>query len=146
MTYGAELVDQHELLWKWLNTFPALVTAAPGGIYGPPGLPDGWTPDDGATLMFLGGDFQGDPDIPVTPNTYRIHAYGYDNVSARALYRVLYGSIHRARGQKIAITGGNGLVIYCKQLTGPNPQTNPTSGWIYDWGTWSIHMAENFVP
>lgn len=146
MTYSAQLVDQHELLWEWLNSFSTLTTAATGGIYGPPGLPDEWTPDSGPTIMFLDGSFRGDPDSPVTPNSYRIHAYAYDNVSARSLYRILYGLIHRAKGQVIPITGGNGIIIYCKMITGPNPQTDPTSGWIYDWGLFEIHMAENFVP
>lgn len=146
MTYSAELIDQNELFWAWLTSFPTLVAAAPGGIYGPPGLPDGWTPESGKTLMFLNGSFQGNPDTPVTPNMYRIHAYGYDGVQARSLFRVLYGLIHRASHQLVAITGGNGLIIYCKMLNGPNPQTDPNAGWEYDWGTFEVLMAENFIP
>lgn len=143
-----DLIDQNELLYAYLTSFATLIAAAPGGIYGPPGLPDGWTPKSGRTLTFLNGDFSNNLNInaPETENIYRIHAYGFDNVDARTLYRTLYKTIHRKGKKKIAITGGNGLIIGCWQDDGPTPVTESASGWVYDYGIWRIKMMEGYVP
>jgi len=141
----AELVDQNELLHTYLKTLAPIVSATSGRIYGPPGLPDGWTPVVGKTLVFMNGEFTGDASVPKTENQYRFLCYGFDEVDARSLYRVLYGNLHRVHRKTVAITGGNGLLIYAKQNTGPYSATDPSSGWCWNWGMWEIHMAENFV-
>lgn len=145
MTYSAELIDHNELVHTWLLSIPELVTAAPGGIYGPPGLPSEWTPDRGSSIMFLDGQFQGDVDTPIARTQYRFNVYGFDNIAARILFRKLYRNIHRARAVRVAITGGYGVIMYSEMVTGPNPQTDPSSGWMYDWATFQIQMAENLV-
>ena len=145
MKYQAQLVHQHEILWNLLNSIPAIVSAAPGGIYGPPGTPDDWTPENGRTLVFLGGSFTENSDMPTTQNQYRILCYGQDGIDAANLYRIVYANLHRRGSEVVPITGGNALFIYAKQTSGPNDNTDSSSGWNWCWGMWEIHLAENYI-
>lgn len=126
-----------------LDSISQIVAAAPGGIYGPPGLPQGWTPSSGATIVYTADDGRSDWGVPRIEARTTIRCYASGPQACRAVSAVVNAYLHRTSLTKFTFGGRVYAAQYAEKANGPIYIREPDTEWEYDLVTYNIGWIEH---
>lgn len=121
----------------------AVVAAAPGGIFGPPGLPQGWTPSSGTTLVYTTDDSPSQWGTPTIAVRTMIRCYGLGPQACRAASSVVAATLHRASRQTFSYSGRTYLTMYVEKADGPTYTREPDTEWEFDLLIFNVGWVEH---
>ena len=123
-------IDGDLLMYKYLTSVTALMTAVTNRIYGPPlGVPAGIT-EPKTFIKFACDGGPGHPDIPMASERFIFHCYGATQSEAQGVFRALFDALHRVGRQAVTTsTGVTALLRRADLESGPTDLPELELGW-----------------
>lgn len=109
-------------------------------IYGPPGIPAGWTIRN--AVEFAGDGGPGDINIPIGRESFAVNCYARSSPEARQVYMAVRAALHRKRHQRLVIDGQTYLFQYAQLMGGPADRVDPVDGWNFVYCSFMVHFGE----
>jgi len=123
------MIDGARLVYEVLTSDSDLVAETGGSIYGPPGLPAGFTLKK--AVMFYGDGGDESTQLPVVEQTFTFHCYGETSAQARRVYSVLSDALWRKAGENVTVNSETWRLIFTWHGGGPYDLVEPELGWPY---------------
>lgn len=141
-------VDTMELLLSYLGAQSTLTTAVTTAtvnkgrpqIYGPPGVPDGWTLSKAVVCLRQHGTAS--LDLPLGYQTFQIRCYAPKSWQASQLFTIVQGLLHRRDATFVPVQGGEALLQFGQLTSGPVDSVEPETNWPFVLGMFLLHLGE----
>ena len=123
-------LDSDSIMYGYLTSVTALMTATGNRIYGPPlGVPAGIT-EPKTFIKFSCDGGPGHPDIPMSSERFSFSCYGSKQSEAQSVFRALFDALHRVGRQEVTISVGVTALLRRADLeSGPMDLPEPELGW-----------------
>lgn len=145
---SGEIVDSAKLFYQLLAGNAGIASAVTNtvgndviiDIYGPPGIPAGWTIRPG--IMYFGNGGPGDTSVPIGRESFDVYCYGRSSPEAREIFGKVKSAIHRKKNTRITIDGEVYILGYSQLMAGPADRVDPVDGWDFVWCSFYVQFIE----
>lgn len=134
------------VLMSGASAFVSEVTDTDGTInlYGPPGLPQGFTLRK--ALMYLRDGGPEDEYVPIEDHELSLYFYGREASEATAVYLAFRNFVRFKRHARLTVGGKTVIFQYAKRTAGPQDRTDPVEGWPFIYCSYILKFVELDVP
>jgi|GEM_PF-5515228 len=138
------MIDETAVLIAYLGSVSGVTTQVSTRLYGPPGLPSGYTGSTKVLVVFCDGS--GMPtDIPYQNLPFQVRCYGDTPNNAHDVYEAVHDALHDVHATKVTVGATQVVLAKALRVSGPVYLQELEVGWHFWLARYSVTMSDRVV-